>query len=70
MCACRGASIALDIAIGLHYLHSHNIMHLDFKSPNILLAADYTAKVADVGLSCIFTPQSRPVAMVSTPANC
>ncbi|KAL0050250.1 hypothetical protein WJX82_007222 [Trebouxia sp. C0006] len=59
----RGASIALDIAIGLHYLHSHNIMHLDVKSPNILLAADYTAKIVDVGLSRIFTTQSMPVAM-------
>ena len=45
-------------------------MHLDLKSPNILLAADYTAKIADVGLSRIFTTQSMPVAMVSTPANC
>ena len=60
----------MDIAIGLHYLHSHNIMHLDVKSPNILLAADYTAKIVDVGLSRIFTTQSMPVAMVSTPANC
>jgi len=60
----------LDIAKGVHYLHSHNIMHLDLKSPNILLAADYSAKIADVGLSCIFTAQSLPVAMVSTPANC
>ncbi len=45
-------------------------MHLDLKSPNILLAADYSAKIADVGLSRIFTTQSLPVAMVSTPANC
>ncbi|DBA85249.1 TPA: hypothetical protein ACH3X2_005949 [Trebouxia sp. C0005] len=59
----RGARIALDIAVGVHYLHSHNIMHLDLKSPNILLAADYTAKIADVGLSRIFTTQSMPVAM-------
>lgn len=59
----RGASIALDIAKGVYYLHSHNIMHLDLKSPNILLAADYSAKIADVGLSRIFTTQSMPVAM-------
>ena len=45
-------------------------MHLDLKSPNILLAADYSAKIADVGLSRIFTTQSMPVAMVSTPAIC
>ena len=69
MFAYRGASIALDIAKGIYYLHSHNIMHLDLKSPNILLAADYSAKLADVGLSRIFTTQSMPVAMVSNPAN-
>jgi len=67
--ACRGANIALDIAKGIYYLHSHNIMHLDLKSPNILLAADYSAKIADVGMSRIFTTQSMSVAVVSNPAN-
>ena len=62
--ACRGASIALDIAKGIHFLHSHKIMHLDIKSPNILLAADGTAKIADVGLSCMFTLQSLYVEQV------
>ena len=40
-------------------------MHLDLKSPNILLAQDGTAKIADVGLSRIFTTCSLPVAKVS-----
>ncbi|KAK9831443.1 hypothetical protein WJX81_005925 [Elliptochloris bilobata] len=45
--------VALDIARGLHYLHSRNpkVVHFDVKSPNILLARDYTAKLADVGLA-------------------
>ncbi len=64
--AFRGASIALDIAKGLHFLHSHHVMHLDLKSPNILLAQDGTAKVADVGLSRMFTTRSLPVAKVSS----
>ena len=29
------------------------IVHFDLKSPNILLARDYTAKIADVGLAKI-----------------
>ncbi|DBA85247.1 TPA: hypothetical protein ACH3X2_005947 [Trebouxia sp. C0005] len=58
----RGAGIALDIAKGLHFLHSHHVMHLDLKSPNILLALDGTAKIADVGLSRMFTTRSLPVA--------
>ena len=64
--ACRGAGIALDIAKGIHFLHSHNVMHLDLKSPNILLAQDGTAKIADVGLSRVFTGHSLPVSKVRT----
>ena len=47
----RGMSIALDIAEGLSYLHSGGVVHLDLKSPNVLLTADHTAKIADVGLA-------------------
>lgn len=49
-CGCRGARLARDIAAGLFYLHSRHIIHLDLKSPNILLADDYSARIADVGL--------------------
>ena len=67
MLVCRGAGIALDIAKGLHFLHSHNVMHLDLKSPNILLSIDGTAKIADVGLARMFTAHSVPVTKVRTP---
>jgi serine/threonine protein kinase len=40
----------LDVAKGLTYLHSHNILHLDIKSPNILLNREAGAKISDVGL--------------------
>ena len=43
-------------------------MHLDLKSPNILLAQDGTAKIADVGLSRMFTARSLPVAKVTAAA--
>jgi hypothetical protein len=46
----RGAKLAQEIAAGLVYLHAKRILHLDLKSPNILLAADGSARVADVGL--------------------
>ena len=44
----RGHRIALDVAKGLHALHSRQIIHFDVKSPNVLLTVDMVAKVADV----------------------
>ena len=44
----KGRRIALDVARGLVFLHSQKIVHFDLKSPNILLARDLTAKIADV----------------------
>lgn len=48
--------IAVGIAKGLLYLHTHNppVFHRDLSSKNILLASDYTPKIADLGLAkCI-----------------
>ncbi|PRW56882.1 serine threonine- kinase [Chlorella sorokiniana] len=47
----RGLKIAIDVARGLHYLHARSIIHLDLKSPNVLLTEHGRAKVADVGLA-------------------
>ena len=52
-----GRRIALDVARGLHFLHSRKIVHFDLKSANILLARDNTAKIADVGLAKILHRQ-------------
>ncbi|KDD72070.1 protein tyrosine kinase, partial [Helicosporidium sp. ATCC 50920] len=48
-----GRRVALDIALGLHYLHTRRppVVHRDLKSPNILLTSEGVAKIADVGMS-------------------
>lgn len=49
--------IALDIANGMAYLHSRNVIHRDLKPSNILLSRDNRAKVADFGMSVANTGQ-------------
>lgn len=49
----NGKSIALDVVRGLHFLHSHAVVHRDVKSKNILLTRYLRAKVGDVGLAYI-----------------
>lgn len=43
--------LALDMAEGLAFLHSNNIMHLDLKPSNVLVTRDPRAKLADFGIS-------------------
>lgn len=42
--------IAYDVARGIEYLHDRKIIHRDLKSLNILLDADYRAKISDFGM--------------------
>ncbi|KAF8120572.1 kinase-like domain-containing protein, partial [Boletus edulis] len=43
----------LDIANGLHYLHSLPIVHGDLNCNNVLLDADYTARLTDFGYASL-----------------
>ncbi|GMH93788.1 hypothetical protein TrST_g2573 [Triparma strigata] len=45
------AQILLDISYGMRYLHTHNIIHQDLKSLNVLITASGKGKVADFGRS-------------------
>ena len=56
--ACRGKRVAYEVLMGLHYLHGFKVVMLDLKSPNVLLAADGTAKLADVGLARLMSVTS------------
>ncbi|KAL3538226.1 hypothetical protein ACH5RR_001592 [Cinchona calisaya] len=44
--------MALDIATGMVYNHSQDIVHKDLKPDNILITEDFHMKVAEFGLAC------------------
>jgi serine/threonine protein kinase len=53
--AAQKTNIAMGIAHGMMYLHSHKIVHRDLKSPNILLDERLLPKIADFGLGRFVT---------------
>lgn len=58
--------IALDVAKGLKYLHSKNIIHRDMKSLNVLLDANLRAKICDFGM--VRMKQNAPMTgLIGTP---
>jgi len=56
--------IAIDIAKGLAYLHSSQILHRDLKSQNILLDNNYRAKISDFDLAKLRLETSTMVGLV------
>lgn len=44
-------SFALDIAIGLKYLHQNGVIHRDLKPENLLFDENYRLKITDFGVS-------------------
>ncbi len=57
--------IALDIALGLQYLHKNGLIHRDLHSANILLTSEYRAKIADFGLAKTYAYSLSSVGKVS-----
>ncbi|KAI9330778.1 kinase-like domain-containing protein [Zopfochytrium polystomum] len=53
----RKKSILLDAAAGMSFLHAcrPTVVHLDLKSLNLLIADDWTCKVADFGIAATST---------------
>ena len=58
--------IFIQITIGLHDLHSYNILHRDLKSANVFLFRDGTAKLGDLNVSKI-TPRGLGCTQTGTP---
>ena len=64
--------ILYDVSQGLHYLHSLTppLIHRDLTAPNVLLAENLTAKIADLGVSRYVDPSMVNVLNLSvTPGN-
>jgi len=48
------AKVLIQSAMGLAYLHKHNIVHRDIKLNNILVSDDTSIRIADLGVSRFF----------------
>ncbi|KAK9746503.1 Protein tyrosine and serine/threonine kinase [Popillia japonica] len=57
-----------QIASGMHYLHSHKIIHRDLKSPNVLIGKDELIKISDFGTSRTWNEVSTKMSFGGTVA--
>ena len=59
--------IAFDIARGMQFLHSRQVLHRDLKSPNVLLDKNKRAKICDFGYSRVADSTDIMTKNVGTP---
>ena len=67
----QAARMLRDVARAAHHLHTHSIVHRDFKPSNILLDENEQPFVTDFGLAKVFSTSSqetRSGAIVGTPS--
>ncbi|XP_074033037.1 mitogen-activated protein kinase kinase kinase 13 wallenda isoform X1 [Leptinotarsa decemlineata] len=64
----RVVSWAKQIADGMHYLHSHKIIHRDLKSPNVLIGEGEVIKISDFGTSRTWNGVSQKMTFGGTVA--
>lgn len=56
----RIKQILYQITLAIDYLHGNKVLHRDLKPMNILLTKDFVVKIADFGLSRIYSLPVRP----------
>eukprot|EP00158_Paraphelidium_tribonemae_P003582 Partr_v1_DN26237_c1_g1_i7_m48028 putative NIMA-related kinase len=60
-----------QIALALHHVHRHNILHRDLKTTNILISGNGPGKVlkiGDFGISKVLSTKSKAETIVGTPS--
>ena len=63
------ARILHDVACGMAYLHSKNVIHRDLKADNILLTSDNEAKIGDLGVARVMQTFAVNQQMTKSPGN-
>ena len=62
-------NICHDIALGLVYLHSNDLIHRDLTGNNVLMIAGTRAKITDFGMSKLATVNPRMTTLTLCPGN-
>jgi len=64
----RIIELALQICVGLEYIHARNVVHRDLKPANIMLTKSGAVKLVDFGVGAIMNAQLTQTSSVGSPA--